>query len=400
MTGLAKQIAAAGAPTGALGPDWRVDRRPLGRTGLDVSVLGMGSSPFRDGDPHTCAELLSQAMALGINYYDTARTYVHGEEVVGLLTPQLREDLIVATKTGARGGTYCVKDLQRSLDAMGRDYVDVWMTHMIETAKDYRQCTALGGFCDIAAAAKRAGMVRATGASFHAPTDMILQAIEDRAFDVVMFQLNIIERETLFGSSVRSYRQQLLPAAQRNGVGLVVMKALAAGELRHGARALEFTVDHENVLDVPGGALRYACLHPAVGVVVVGMHTTDQLARNVVAVRGVGNGLPDVFDEWTARVATITQGQTCARCNRCRHACPQEINIPKVFRLFDQRRVFGMDGVPLASYRELQPDASRCDNCGRCIGVCPEHVDIPEQLAEAHRALSAEQRKRCKLQKE
>src|SRR5438552_3554289 len=94
--------------------------RNLGSTGLRVSVLGIGSSPFRDSDPVTCGQLVEQALDLGINYFDTARSYVNGEEAIALLPKHAKDRLILTTKTGARGGQHCLADLQRSLNTTRR----------------------------------------------------------------------------------------------------------------------------------------------------------------------------------------------------------------------------------------------------------------------------------------
>jgi aryl-alcohol dehydrogenase-like predicted oxidoreductase len=105
--------------------------RRLGRSDLRVSILGIGSSPFRYGTVSDCGALLTQALDAGITYYDTARSYVNGEGAVAELSPGDRNRLIVATKTGARFGQACLTDLQTSLATMRRNHVDVWMTHMV-----------------------------------------------------------------------------------------------------------------------------------------------------------------------------------------------------------------------------------------------------------------------------
>jgi predicted aldo/keto reductase-like oxidoreductase len=361
--------------------------RSLGETGLKVSVLGIGSSPFRHGPPEVCAELLEQAVELGVTYYDTARSYVNGEDAIGCLPPSVKDQLVVATKTGARGGNYCIQDLSRSLRTMKRDRIDVWMTHMIQTEHEYELCTELGGFCDIAASARQAGLVRATGASFHASTAVILRAIEERAFDVVMFQLNLIGRETIFGSSIASYRETLLPAARSNGVGVVVMKVLAAGELRHGANQLGFVAEAAAGRDVVGGAVRYATMNPNICTAVVGMRSTDELVSNVFAVDGVDDDQGSQFDEWTQRIEEINQGE-CTRCGECVDVCPEGIEIPKVMRLHDQKRFFGMNGVARYNYSAMEINASACTRCRKCTDVCPENFDIGMSLDAAHAALS------------
>lgn len=361
--------------------------RPLGQTGLDVSILGAGSSQFRDGPPETCALLLEQALDLGITYYDTARSYKNGEEAVGLLPDDARKRLVVATKTGARGGARCIQDLQTSLRTLRRDWVDVWMTHMVGNAREYELCTELGGFCDVAAAAKSAGLVRATGASFHTSTDVILRAIHERAFDVVMFQFNLIGRETVIGSSIASYRDVLLPAAREAGIGVVVMKVLAGGEMRHGAPGLLFPRDPATGRNELAGAVRYAAMCPDIATAVVGMSSTDELLENVSAVRDIGDDHGAVFDDWTQQAEALLHGE-CTRCGACLGVCPHSIEIPKIFRQYDQYRFLGMRGAARYKYGQIEVSGDACQSCRRCQDACPEDFNIAALLSEAHIALS------------
>lgn len=361
--------------------------RNLGNTGLRSSILGIGSSPFRNGTPDICAQLLEQAAELDINYYDTARSYKFGEETVAFLPNNVKEKFIITTKTGARGGKHCINDLQLSLRTMKRNWIDVWMTHLIETEHEYELCTAVGGFCDIAISAKQAGLIRATGASFHAPTKVILRAIREKAFDIVMFQFNLIGRETVFGSSIASYREELLPAAKENGVGVVVMKVLAGGELRHGAKNLDFVSNLESNRSVIGGAVRYSAMNPLIGTSVIGMRSTDELVENVFAVEGVNDQQISEFNSWTDQFDEINQSE-CTRCGECLDICPSGIEIPKVFRLYDQKRFYGMDGTAKYKYDLMDINASNCMHCKKCQDVCPENFDIGKSLSDAHKLLS------------
>lgn len=357
-------------------------QREIGATGIRVSAMGLGSSPFRDGPAAAWAPLVERAFDMGITYFDTARSYVNGEDVIACVSPRVRENMTIATKTGARGGPYCLQDLQKSLRTLNRRYIDIWMTHMIASEHEYELCTDLGGFCDIAIAARHAGIIRATGASFHAPTDLILRAINERAFDVVMFPFNVIGRETVFGSSIASYRDRLLPAAQANGVGVVVMKVLAGGELKHGAPGLRFLADREAGRDVPGGAIRAIAMRPDIATAVIGMSTLAELEANVAAASGAGDDAAQA-NRWMQQVETLAQSE-CTRCGKCLGVCPEGIEIPKVFRLFDQARRFGMHGVARFKYRVMETDASACRECGRCQVVCPESFDIASLLRDAH----------------
>ena len=357
--------------------------RQLGQTDVKTSVLGMGSSQFRYGRPERCAQLIEQAVELGITYYDTARSYKNGEEAIGCLPAEIKDKLVVATKTGVRGGSFCLHDLQRSLKIMRHDRIDVWMTHMLGSMREYELCTDLGGFCDIAYAARKAGLIRAVGASFHAPTEVILKAITERAFDVVMFQLNLIGRETVFGSPISAYRDQLIPAARENGVGIVVMKVLAGGEMQHGVAALRKLVDPESGLDELGMCVRYACANPAISSAVVGMATTEELVKNVLAVEKIDDSNKSEFDTLNTKMQASLHGE-CTRCGLCLDTCPEGIEIPKIMRLFDQGRFFEMHEMTRYKYSLLEVDAAACTACGQCMQSCPESFDIPELLKTAH----------------
>jgi uncharacterized protein len=362
-----------------------IERRRLGTTDVEVSALGIGSSAFRNGDAAEWAPLVEEAVDAGVTYFDTARSYVNGEDAIGLLPPSVRDRLVVTTKTGARGGSLCLRDLEASLRTMRRSHSDVWMTHMVETEDEYAQCIALGGFCDIAVAARDAGLVRATGASFHASTSVILRAIEDRAFDVVMFPFNLIGRETVIGSPTSSYRDVLLPAAHANGVGIVVMKVLAGGEMKHGAPRLASVLD-DTALTEQQVAIRYAVSHPGIDVAVVGMTDIEELCAGVAAASDSSDWQRAL--RWGALVEEIAAGP-CTRCGACIGVCPEQIEIPKVFRIYDQARHFGMVGAARFKYGRLDTPASACRTCRACTAVCPEDFDIAELLADAHRELAA-----------
>jgi uncharacterized protein len=362
-------------------------RRLLGTTEIDVSVLGLGSSPFRAGQPEDWVHLLEAAVDRGITYFDTARTYVNGEDAVGHAPQSVKEALVVATKTGARGGTRCVEDLRMSLHHLRRSYIDVWMTHMVRDMREYDLCLELGGFCDIAHAAKQAGIIRATGASFHAPTDVIKRAILDRAFDVVMFQVNLVGRETVIGSSVAEYVSQLLPAATTHRVGVVAMKILAGGELKHGAPVLTRRLGLPSPADIIPASIRYAARLPGLSCAVVGFSNVAELDQAVAAVAEIA---PDGdLAEAMARGVRAANSGECTRCGACLDVCPEDINVPKVFRLYDQFRHLGIHGVARHKYALLDIDARACTGCQECQRVCPEDFDIAALLTEAHRTLAA-----------
>jgi predicted aldo/keto reductase-like oxidoreductase len=163
---------------------------------------------------------------------------------------------------------------------------------------------------------------------------------------------------------------------------VVVMKVLAGGELHHGAPGLRFLGDQASGRDEIGSAVRYAAMHPSIATAVVGSATIAELERNVEAVRGAGDDLA-TFERWTHQVAELDAGP-CTRCGACLDVCPDGIEIPKILRLHDQARRFGMVGVARHKYRLLETDASACRRSGRCQTVCPEAFDIAGLLHATH----------------
>jgi predicted aldo/keto reductase-like oxidoreductase len=94
------------------------------------------------------------------------------------------------------------------------------------------------------------------------------------------------------------------------------------------------------------------------------------------------------FQHWTRRVEELDR-RDCTRCGACLGMCPEGIEIPKVMRLYDQLRFFGMDAVARYKYSLMPTNGSSCTNCGRCEEVCPEPIAVAELVREAHEALTS-----------
>jgi len=362
-------------------------QRNLGKTGLKVSVIGFGSSQFRYKEPQDCALLLEEGYEMGINLYDTAKSYQNGEETIGYLKPEIRNELIIITKTGYRGGKGCLTDLQNSLKKIKRKWIDVWMTHMIQSEEEYNLCTDLGGFCDVAYSAKEAGLIRATGASFHAPIHVIQRAIKDKAFDVIMLQYNLIERETVFGTGIISHRDILIPSAYENGIGVIAIKILAGGELHHGAhklRDLSFVNAPYDEIDI---SIRYSALYPYISSSVIGMINKEQIIKNIHAVDDIRN---DNFKEFRkiCRIFKDFNKVTCSRCGLCNIECPEKIDIAKIIRLYDQYRLYGMEKTACYKYNQLNCNVLNCTKCKKCLEKCNENIQIIGLLNDAHELLA------------
>ncbi len=198
-----------------------IPRRPLGRSGEKLTIVGMGGArfhliPFEDG-----AALVRHAYDLGINYFDMARSYWNGraEEVYGAAIPPFRKNIFLTTKSGNRTRKGATADLDRSLKLMKTDYVDLWQMHGVNQMGDIDKILAPGGALEAFEAAKKAGKCRFIGFTGHADPaiNVALLGACDK-FDTIFMPLHAADTAYL------SFEKTALPAAVQRGLGVFAMK--------------------------------------------------------------------------------------------------------------------------------------------------------------------------------
>lgn len=299
--------------------------RRLGRTNLQVSVIGLGTGgPSQLGQSSGVAEaeahrVVRRALDLGINLIDTAANYRESEAILGrALRGVPRDSYILCTKFRAdrasregegpgpafKSEQELVDSLERSLQRLGVDYVDLFQFHGVlpehyDTVRDR--------FMPVARRLQEAGKCRFLGLteSFGADEERetLRRTLADNLFDTVMVGYNLL---------TPGPERDVLPLAQRHDVGVLVMCAvrrkigrpeqLAASIATlkaSGALAPDALPDdgplawllHDGVDSVTTAAYRFAAGHPAVSCVLTGTANTAHLEANV---RGIlGGALPD-----------------------------------------------------------------------------------------------------------
>ena len=229
--------------------------RKLGRTGMDVSEIGLGSEAFVDREEQTSLEILNAAIQLGVNYFDLYNPEPYVRDAFGKAMAGQREKFILQGHlcTGWVDGQYkrtrdveevkaAYEDLFRRL---GTDYIDVGMIHYVDEQKDFDEVFG-GPVIQFAKELKAAGKIRAIGMSTHNPRVAILAA-KSGVVDVIMFSVNpaydllpptedvdsIFEKETYENalSSTDPERQELYSLCESQGVALTVMKPYGGGAL-------------------------------------------------------------------------------------------------------------------------------------------------------------------------
>ncbi len=307
-----------------------MQKRRLGRTGLEVSVLGYGAGAvgglFTKGTAADQERAAARAIEAGINYFDTAALYGNGESErnLGRVLKVLKADVVVGTKVRlgaphrADVGKAIVQGMEDSLKRIGRDHVDLFQLHNPLVAKDADDGLAIDvALAEVAPALERlrkAGKTRFIGFSGVGETPALHRAIDSKLFDTVQVVYNALNPSAggpmPKGAPGQDYGR-LLERAKANDMGTIIIRALAGGALsgttaRHPlamqvvdpigsapdfaadvarAKALEPLVrEGAAAASLTEFAERFVIAHPAVSTMLVGYSTLAQLEEAIAAV--------------------------------------------------------------------------------------------------------------------
>jgi aryl-alcohol dehydrogenase-like predicted oxidoreductase len=229
-------------------PKWpspaTIPTRPLGRTGLDVTILGLGGHHVAiSGSEGNARRLVEAALEEGINFFDTAESYGGGssERWLGMALAGVRKSVVLMTKTYApteRSVESARRHLDGSLSRLQTDYLDLWQLHSVQSAGDVDHAFGAGGAMEFIQEAKSQGTVRFIGVTGHVTPAANRRALEywDRGikFDVMQMPLNPMDYHQ------RSFTREVLPMLVDRGIGVIAMKTSADGAmLREGLATID-----------------------------------------------------------------------------------------------------------------------------------------------------------------
>jgi predicted aldo/keto reductase-like oxidoreductase len=282
QTGLAAAGAALGAVAARAGADspasGEFPRRTLGKTGVSVSMLTLGTAPTgftKPPSPQHVADCVNAAIDLGVNFIDTARLYDVAEEGVGLGLGRRRKDVFLATKVMADTVADAERSFSQSLRLLKTDHVDLLYFHHVGDRKVEIADGAEGVFTWILKQ-KKAGKTRFAGISGHNRPHKFLRLLESGEVDVLMAALNFVDRHTY------NFEEKVLPVARKHEVGVVAMKVFGGsrnGNYPDPKCPPQLDVEHLEL------AVRYALGLPGVATLNIGVHNVEQLRKNVEMVR-------------------------------------------------------------------------------------------------------------------
>lgn len=241
-----------------------IKRRKLGKTDVDVSILGLGGEGVLRtyGYEKEAYALINRALDLGINYCESARAYSGSESYYGKALKERRSEIFLTSKSHARDRVGALNQLQETLRNMKTDYLDLWQVHDVRTEEDIKEIFGTEGAIHAFITAREQGFTRFIGVTGHQDPAIIRKCIELFEFDTVLMPVNPAE------PAYRSFLEEVLPLAIKNKMGIIGMKVYLRGFLLQ----LPFYTSMKPFLDF--------ALSRDISTVVIGCDNIEQLEQN------------------------------------------------------------------------------------------------------------------------
>lgn len=323
------------------------------------------------------------AYELGITYFDTAPLDGDSEAKIGVALEDVRNDCVLATKTGSRTKRESLVDVQNSLKRLLTDHLDIIQLHGIDDERTLTKAMSTNGSIQTCKEAQKEGLVDFIGITGHKPR-VLSKAIQTGEFDTVLIPLNIVSRQAL---------EELIPVAKTHDVGVVAMKPLSAKtsnlitclyqpslSLVSQEPDLKTLLGKTNDEQVTN-ALRYV-LSQDVAAVIPGLRSIHEVEVAATA----GKEFRGSSSKEQQRFA-FDMGEYCRDCGLCMN-CPEKINIAAVLRFHGFYEIFGLKEWAKKLYSGQEVKADKCIRCGQCKSKCPYNLQIIEKLHKASIDLS------------
>lgn len=369
--------------------------RKFGNTGIQISALGFGAMRLpeyeKDGQwfiKDEAIDMIRRAFDLGVNYIDTAYPYCHGnsEYVVGKALKGYRDRVYVSTKIpvwSVKQQSDYRRFLEEQLKKLDVDYIDFYHFHGINKYR-WEETILKLNLVDEAEKAKSEGLIKHISFSFHDNPDYLKVLVDTGVFESVLCQYNLLDRSNEEGMAY----------AASKGLGVVVMGPVGGGRLDAPSEAISGMAGG-NVKSTPEVALRFVLGNTNVHCALSGMNSIQMVEENA---KVASSDLTLYKEDWDKINAMINETQKlaelyCTGCNYCL-PCPKGINIPNIFSLMNQHRVFGLTEMAKSRFKKILDPGSKevspaeCSECGACEKKCPQRIKIREKLKETLKELA------------
>ena len=375
--------------------------RVLGRTGLQVSEIGLGGEWLERHNTQEVKEVIDTCEQAGINILDCWMSEPNVRSNIGKALVGRRDKWYIQGHIGStwQNGQYVrsrqmdqVKEaFEDLLTRMQTDYIDLGMIHFVDEAAEFERVIK-GEFMDYVRSLKEAGRIHHIGLSTHNP-DVARMAAEQGEIEMILFSVNpafdlhpatedldeyFAEEYEAGLAGIAPEREALYKICEQRGVGITVMKGYAGGRL-FDAKTSPF-----GVALTPVQCLHYALTRPAVASVMVGYDTPE----HVHAAAAYETATEEEKDYASVLAKAPRHAYHTGQCTYCGHCapCPKGIDIAMVNKLYDLATM--QEEVPStirAHYEQLKAAAADCIGCKGCESRCPFQVSVVERMEKAKR---------------
>lgn len=380
-----------------------MEYRQLGRTGLELSVVGFGTAQLRLIPEKRAIETLLKGFDLGVNLVHAAPDYGTAEEIVARAVRLIDRKVIVATQGfDVAGGRHRPVSLfERLFETACERFGDSGRLDLFGIACiDGREANdenvwGARGMVEFLQDMKAQGRLRASFCTTHGSPDDIARVVTSGAFDAVMLPYNPLGHHLLTyprpagceTESLGRNGRDILPLCRHHGVGVMVMKPLAGGLLCRG-QALRSRHNWGSLFgrSTPAGFLRSILLHPEVTCVLPGTSSPDEALQNALA------GYEPIELEAGARaelrgVVADLRKAVCSRCGACDRTCRENLPLSLIFwaGLLHLHPAAAFEPIEGVEYFRLHPRLEcECATCPNPTCACPSGIDIPRNLQNIH----------------
>jgi predicted aldo/keto reductase-like oxidoreductase len=375
-------------------------RARIGRTGVELSVVGLGTCSLRLLPEERAYTTLRRALDEGVDWFHTSSDYEGADELVArAIRDSGRRAFAVADGSGAPAHFHAC--LARARRLAGTDRLELFGISCIDE-QEYVGHDVWGaeGMVETLLAEKRAGRIGAVFCTTHGTPEYVQRLVTCGVFDAVMLAYNPLGFHVLSydaraegkrGEDLARTFAEVLPLAAETGVSILVMKALGGGLLATSQASPPRTllVEERRALRAED-ILRHILSLPGVTAVLPGAGTPEEAGEDAHA----GHGPPELEPErqavLEARLAVL-QSRLCSRCGACEPTCSRGLPVSWLFRdaymWLNPSDTF--DAVPrLSSAHLLAGEPLACHTCTNPTCMCPAGLDVRSELTLAQDALT------------
>ena len=319
----------------------------LGRTELYVTKTAMGCLPIQRCSAEDAVQILRRAYEGGINYFDTANGYTDSEEKIGLALGDVRENIIISTKSHAGTAAKVLEHIELSLKRMRTDYIDLFQFHCVDKMFDFDDPE--GPYAG-ALEAQRRGWIRHIGVTSH-KIDLAFELARTGKFETMQFPFSYLSGKR---------EEELIALCKELDMGYIAMKGLAGGLLTNARACHAFMKGFDNVVPIWG------------------VQTMEQMEQWLA----VAAEDPDMNEEFAAEIENDRKQLASNFCRGCGYClpCPQGIEINNAARMDMLLRRSPWQQYMTAEWYAKMQKINDCLHCRSCASRCPYGLDTPALL--------------------